>query len=108
MRSLIVVVFAMSIASCGKKDNASGGAPAPAAPPPATGDIGIAECDDYVAKMTACFPKMDAAMAGKMKQQLDLLAQGWKTAKGTPGLAANCKANLDAAKQQYASLGCAF
>ncbi len=124
---LSIVVAVLSLVACGKKDAgsptagsaaASGSsaaapvaAPVSAPAPPASGaagDTGIPECDDYLAKLSACYPKMEPDVADKLKKQTELQAAGWKAAKGSPAIADNCKANLDAMKAQFAKLGCAF
>ena len=71
-----------------------------------TGDkVGVAECDEYIEKMEACFTKMPEAQRGMVKNNFDTLRKSWKDAASTPngkaGLATGCKAALDVAKQSY-------
>ena len=71
-------------ASCGKND--------------ASADkIGIQECDDYIAKYSACIAKMPAAMKGPAEQSLKLLKDGWKQSATTSQdmTKAACKSGLD-------------
>jgi len=67
--------------------------------------IGIAECDDFIAKYEACTPKVPEAGRAAYKDAMDQWRKQWKqlaanpTTKGT--LASICK---QAAEQQKASL----
>ena len=82
--------------------------PPPAAPPPAevaapvaaTGDIGVPECDDYMAKMTACLAQMDPAVKAATESGFKQTTDAWRAAAATPagkaGLAMGCKAAVDA------------
>jgi len=91
-------------------------APAPAAAPPAAapaapaadtaaapaagGEIGVAECDDYLKKMEACMGKMPAATKTAMEQGFKASKDAWKQAAATPAgkdsLKTACKAAADA------------
>ena len=83
-----------------------------AAAPAAGGDIGVAECDDYIKKMSDCSSKMQPEAAGPMKESMETMKKAWKDAASTPegktALASGCKQALDAAKSAYASMGCTF
>ena len=100
----------------GDKAPAAGTAPAAGdktAPAPAAGgDIGVAECDDYIKKMNDCAGKMQPEAAGPMKESMATMQKAWKDAASTPegktALASGCKQALDAAKSAYASMGCTF
>lgn len=76
------------------------------------GDIGVAECDEYIKKMTDCSTKMAPEAAGPMKESMETMKKAWKDASSTPegktALASGCKQALDAAKSAYASMGCTF
>jgi hypothetical protein len=80
--------------------------------PAAGGDVGVAECDEYIAKMTECAGKMAPEASGPMKESMDTMRKAWKDASSTPegkqALASGCKQALDAAKSAYASMGCTF
>jgi hypothetical protein len=85
----------------------------PAATTPASGDkVGVAECDDYIAKMEACLSKLPAAA----KQQYDMAfaqtRKQWRDAATNPqtkaALAQGCKAATDAAKTSMKSFNCDF
>jgi hypothetical protein len=82
------------------------------AAPAAGGDIGVAECDDYIKKMNDCAGKMQPEAAGPMKESMATMQKAWKDAAATPegktALASGCKQALDAAKSAYASMGCSF
>jgi hypothetical protein len=87
-------------------------AAAPAAAPAAGGDIGVAECDDYIKKMNDCSGKMQPEAAGPMKESMETMKKAWRDAASTPegktALASGCKQALDAAKSAYQSMGCTF
>jgi hypothetical protein len=78
----------------------------------AAGDIGVAECDEYIQKMSECSTKMAPEAAGPMKESMETMKKAWKDAASTPegktALASGCKQALDAAKSAYASMGCQF
>ena len=86
--------------------------PAAAAAPAAGGDIGVAECDDYIKKMNDCSGKMQPEAAGPMKESMETMKKAWRDAASTPegktALASGCKQALDAAKSAYQSMGCTF
>ncbi len=75
-------------------------APAAAAAVAAGGDIGVAECDDYLKKMEACMGKMPAASKAAMEQGFKASRDAWKQAAATPqgkeSLKTSCKAAADA------------
>ena len=75
--------------------------------------IGVAECDDYIAKMRACLDdKVPAASRDMFKKTFDDSMKAWqeaaKTEAGKSGLAAGCKAALDAAKTSMSSFNCVW
>ena len=78
-------------------DKPAADAPAAAA---AGGDIGVAECDDYIKKMAACMDKMPAASKTAMEQGFKASKDAWKQAAATPqgkdSLKTACKAAGDA------------
>ena len=84
----------------------------PAAAPAAGGDIGVAECDDYIKKMNDCSGKMQPEAAAPMKESMETMKKAWRDAASTPegktALASGCKQALDAAKSAYQSMGCTF
>jgi Meckel syndrome type 1 protein len=84
-------------------------APTPAAPAaPAAGaadtggDVGVAECDDYIKQYSACLGKMPAAAKTAAENAFKASKDAWKQAASTPagkdGLKTACKAALDAMK----------
>src|SRR5215831_209923 len=66
-----------------------------AAPAPAGGDIGVAECDEYIKKMSECAGKLQPEAAGPMKESMETMKKAWKDAASTPegktALASGCK-----------------
>jgi hypothetical protein len=85
-------------AGCSKESKPSGDGAA------ASGDkIGVQECDDYIAKYSACISKMPAAAKGPAEQGFKTMKDAWKQAASTPagkdGLRTGCKQALDALAQ---------
>ncbi|HEX8293081.1 MAG TPA: hypothetical protein VF570_15080 [Pyrinomonadaceae bacterium] len=79
----------------------------------AAGDIGVAECDDFLKKYDACVSgKVPAAAQATFKTSLDTWRSSWKQLANTPqgkaGLATACKAALDQAKTSLASYNCSW
>ena len=81
-------------AGCSKEEKHEAGAAA------ASGDaIGVAECDEYIKKYSACIAKMPAAAKAPAETGFKTMKDAWKTAASTPqgkeGLKTGCKAALD-------------
>ena len=80
----------------------------------ATGDkIGVAECDEYIAKYEACLnSKVPEAMRATYKGAFETARKMWRDAAATPqgkaGLAQACRTALDQAKQAFNSYGCSW
>ncbi|MBC7930647.1 MAG: hypothetical protein H7Z38_08770 [Rubrivivax sp.] len=74
--------------------------------------IGVAECDEYIAKVETCLGKVPAAGQAAVKSSLDMMRKAWRDAAATPqgkaGLATGCKAALDQAKTTMGSYGCSW
>ena len=73
--------------------------------------IGIAECDDYVAKYEACLTdKVPAASRGAFDSSIKQMRQSWKQAAANPqakaALAGGCKQAHEASKQSMAAYSC--
>ena len=76
------------------------------------GDVGIAECDDYLNKYQACvLTKAPQSARATLKQSLDQTRAVWRTASTTPsgkaGLAAACKQAREASRASLRAYGCA-
>lgn len=85
--------------------------PAMPAAAPAAASVGVAECDDYLAKVSACLTdKVPEAQRAAFQTGLDQSRNAWAQAAATPqgkeALANACKMALDQSKAQYASFGC--
>lgn len=126
----LVFVSALGLTACGESsdsaEQAAEAAPAveqaaPAAEPvkataatsaPAakasSGEIGIAECDDYVAKYRSCLDKMPSEVRDSMQQGLDAALAGYKqSAEAAPDQTREaCKMADAAAGQSMKALGC--
>src|SRR5829696_3643308 len=78
----------------------------------ASGDkIGVAECDDFLAKYETCVnSKVPETSRSMVKANMDSMRAAWKKAAETPqgkaGLAQGCKQALDNAKTTMGSYGC--
>ena len=91
MKNVIVgllLTCALFVAGCPKKDA------------PAGGVIGVAECDEYITKYTACIAKMPAAAKPTAEAGFKAQVDAWKTMAGTADgkttLKTMCKPTLDA------------
>jgi hypothetical protein len=87
-------------------------------PPPqttaASGDkIGVAECDDYLARYEACVSgKVPEAARAQLEQALATTRKSWRDLAANPqtksSLAQACKMANDQAKQSMKAYGCDF
>ena len=103
--SVAFVAAILGLAGCedkgGEKSGGGGGG----------GEIGVAECDEYVTKYKACLSdKVPEEARAAMETGMKTLVDGWKKAaetdEGKKGLATGCKAALDSAKTAMSSYGC--
>ncbi len=79
----------------------------------ATGEIGVAECDEYVTKYEKCASEnVPTTARAELKTNIDTMRTTWKRAATNPathaGLARGCKQALLTAKTALASYGCAW
>jgi len=86
-------------------------APSAAAPAATAGNIGIADCDEYLNKYQACVEsKVPESARATLIQSLDQTRAAWRTASATPagkdGLAAACKQMRDSARASMSAYGC--
>lgn len=141
MRTKLISLFALCVALClgllacgGAADNtntaANANAPAanantktaatpasttatPASTTSAAGDIGVAECDDFLKKYEACVSgKVPAAAQATFKSSMEQWRTSWKQLAANPQtkstLAAACKSSMDTAKTSLASYNCTW
>lgn len=85
--------------------------PAPsAATPPATDPTASvpAECEAYLAKVSACMDKLGSSnpAAASIKQQLDSAKSQWASIPDKTQLAAQCKQSSDLFAQSATQMGC--
>ena len=86
----------------------------PAATVAATGEkIGVAECDDYLAKVDACVSgKVPEAARAQFRAGIDQTRASWRTLAANPqtrgSLAAACKTAVESARATYKAYGCEF
>ena len=86
---------------------------ASATPAAAPGEIGVAECDDYLRKWDACLAtKITGEAREQVKVALDAAREGWKRAAATPetkaGLAAACRDAAELGAMQVTAYGCTW
>lgn len=80
----------------------------------AAGDkIGVAECDDYLAKLDACVTgKVPEAARAQFRTGMEQTRASWRTLAANPqtrgSLAAACKTAGESAKATYKAYGCEF
>jgi Meckel syndrome type 1 protein len=80
----------------------------------ATGDkIGVAECDDYLAKVDTCVTsKVPAAARAQYTASIEQTRKSWRDLAANPqtkaSLASACKQAVEAARTAYKSYGCEF
>jgi hypothetical protein len=75
--------------------------------------IGVAECDDYLAKVEACVShKVPEAQRAQFKMTIETSRKGWQQAASTPQgkatLAAICKQATEQARTAYKTFNCTF
>jgi len=108
----VVVPMVMSCSQPPAQPPASEPAPAPEPAAPASeNSIGVAECDDYLSKVETCITNHVPEEARAMQRQsMDQMRDQWRQAAetdtGKAGLAAGCKAALDAARSSFSTYGC--
>lgn len=92
MRNVIVgllVVCGLFVVGCKKKHHGDG-----------TGrEIGVAECDEYITKYSACIEKMPATSKSTAEAGFKAQIQAWRASSATPegkaALKTGCKITLD-------------
>lgn len=79
-----------------------------AAPAETGGEIGIAECDDYINKYKACMDKLPAEGRAAYQQGLDQMVSAWKQVptEARSSLAEGCKMATENAKTAMQAMGC--
>lgn len=86
----------------------------PAGTTASTGEkIGVAECDDFIAKYESCVTgKVPAAQQATFKSSIEQWRKSWKDLAANPTtkatLASVCKSSLDQAKASLASYNCTW
>jgi hypothetical protein len=77
------------------------------------GEVGVPECDEYLAKYEKCVSeKVPEAARPQLKQSVETMRSSWKQAASNPaakaGLAQGCKQALETAKTAMGAYGCAW
>ena len=85
----------------------------PATTAPAGDKVGVAECDDYLAKVDNCVAnKVPEAARAQYRSGIEQTRKSWRTLAANPqtrgSLAAACKTALETARQTYKGFGCEF
>lgn len=75
--------------------------------------VGVAECDDFLAKYETCVSgKVPAAAQATFKSSIETWRNSWrelaKTPQGKAGLAQACKSASEQAKTSLSSYGCSW
>lgn len=80
---------------------------APAAKPTAASAV-PAECDAYLVKVNACMSKLgsDNALAGSIKQQVEMTKELWGATDNKAELAEQCKQSTELFAQSATQMGC--
>lgn len=78
------------------------------APAETGGEIGIAECDDYISKYRACMDKLPAEGRAAYQQGLDQMVSAWKQVpvEARSSLAEGCKMATENSKASMEAMGC--
>jgi len=76
---LVAAAAALLVTGCCKKEEKTEAAPAPS-----SDSTGVAECDQYFAKMKACYEKNPAAKAS-MEQTMNTMREAFKQQAAMPG-----------------------
>jgi hypothetical protein len=116
MNTKLLSLFALCLVVCAVMLACGGGSSDNAANANATASadkIGVAECDEFIAKYEACVnSKVPESARSMVKANLDAMRNAWKKAAETPqgkaGLAVGCKQALDQAKATMGSYGCSW
>lgn len=72
------------------------------------GEVGVAECDDYIAKTKACLDTLPEAARSSSQAGLDMMVEQWKEAAKTnkDALASACKTAIDTNRAGMEAMGC--
>lgn len=108
------VVIAMLTIGCGGSPAATPAAGAPAASQSgnqASGEFGVAECDNYMKKYMACIDShVPEAARAMVRQSLDQSREQWRraaaTQEGKQGLAAACQQAETTSRAAMQAYGC--
>ena len=120
---VVSLVLAVGLFACSKSDNMSNSnsnsstttseksTKTTTASAPSSGEkIGIAECDEYIAKYEACSSKVPEAGRAAYKSALDQTRASWKKLADNPttraSLAAACKQATETANATWKMYGC--
>lgn len=111
-----VLTLSLALMACSQSTptsttKAPGGAEKPVTKAAADNSVGIAECDDYLAKYETCLAsKVPEAARATLLQSLNETRSAWRTAAGNAGakdvLASTCKQSREAMKVTMAAYGC--
>jgi len=131
--TVLAALFSLGLTACDKKEEAPAkpaetakpaeakpaeakpaeAKPAEAAKPAGDNKIGVASCDEWMEKYTACIDsKVPEAARAQMKDAMKQTADTWKQTASTPegktALENACKQMIESTKQATASFGCAW
>jgi hypothetical protein len=107
---LALVALALTLAGCDRPPSQSE-APAAAAPAAATGAIGVAACDEFLARYEACLAdRVPAATRDALQQSMAAWRSSWQQAAATPagrdGLVQACQQARESSRPALQAYGC--
>ena len=110
---LISLVLAMGSAGCHRSDALAAGDGGRASAGSEAGDIGVAECDGYVAKVRQCIEtRVSAEKKAPFEEHLARTRATWTTLASNPGarpgLPQTCELALQTAKTTMRDYACAW
>lgn len=100
-----VAVLCLALAACSQAEskNASG---------PADNVVGIIQCDDYLAAVNTCLPRVPADKRASLTAEAHQMFVTWKEAAADPKnqvtLPQACSITHEVAKEELAGYGCAL
>ena len=104
-----IALLALSLTGCGSSGDDAAKTEGSELSAAAAGATGVAECDDYMAKVMACIDdKIPEAQRAVVKQGIDASKASWAAVTDKAALASTCKMAMDQAKAAYGELGCTF
>lgn len=111
LHSVILASAALALAGCDRQPEQAPAAPAEAVAATADGAIGVAACDEFLARYEACLAdRVPAASRDALQQSMLAWRSSWSQAAATPagrdGLAMACQQAREASRPALQAYGC--